>query len=98
MADGLNQYEGLRTPPGFWPMIRFMQAAAHVDAGTPEPGFELIDEALTLAGTDGVLAPQFRIVRGICRCWVRVRILRLRRRRASARPRWRRASGPECPS
>ena len=64
MADGLNQYEGLRTPPVFWPMIRFMQAAAHVDAGTPEPGFELIDEALTLGGTDGVLAPQFHIVRG----------------------------------
>jgi len=64
MTDGLNQYEGLRTPPVFWPMIRFMQAAAHVDAGTPEPGFELIDEALTLGGTDGVLAPQFHIVRG----------------------------------
>jgi predicted ATPase/class 3 adenylate cyclase len=64
MTDGLNQYEGLRTPPVFWPMIRFMQAAAHVDAGTPELGFELIDEALTLGGTDGVLAPQFHIVRG----------------------------------
>jgi len=64
MADGLNQYEGLQTPPVFWPMIRFMQAAAHVDAGTPEPGFELIDEALTLGGSDGVLAPQFHVVRG----------------------------------
>jgi tetratricopeptide (TPR) repeat protein len=64
MDDGLNQYEGLRTPPVFWPMIRFMQAAAHVDAGTPEPGLELIDEALSLGGTDGVLAPQFHIVRG----------------------------------
>jgi predicted ATPase/class 3 adenylate cyclase len=64
MTDGLNQYEGLRTPPVFWPMIRFMQAAAHVDAGTPAPGFELIDEALTLGGPDGVLAPQFHIVRG----------------------------------
>ena len=64
MTDGLNQYEGLRTPPVFWPMIRFMQAAAHVEAGTPEPGFELIDEALNLGGSDGVLAPQFHIVRG----------------------------------
>jgi hypothetical protein len=64
IADGLNQYEGMRTPPVFWPMIRFMQAAAHVAAGTPKPGFELIDEALNLGGTDGVLAPQFHIVRG----------------------------------
>ena len=32
MADGLNQYEGMRTPPVFWPLIRFMQAAP-----TPTP-------------------------------------------------------------
>ena len=32
MADGIDQYHGLRTPPVFWPMIRFMQAGAHVDA------------------------------------------------------------------
>ena len=35
MADGLDQYQGLRTPPVFWPLIRWMQAGAHVDAGTP---------------------------------------------------------------
>ncbi len=64
MDDGLDQYQGLRTPPIFWPMIRWMQAAAHVDAGTPGPGFPLIDEALEIGGTDGVLAPLFHIVRG----------------------------------
>ena len=64
MADGLDQYQGLRTPPIFWPMIRWMQAAAHVDAGTPGPGFPLIDEALEIGGTDAMLAPLFHIVRG----------------------------------
>ena len=64
MADGLDQYQGLRTPPVFWPMIRWMQAAAHIDAGTPGPGFPLIDEALEIGGSDTVLAPLFHIVRG----------------------------------
>jgi hypothetical protein len=64
MADGLDQYQGLRTPPVFWPMIRWMQAAAHVDAGTPGAGFPLIDEALEIGGSDTVLAPLFHITRG----------------------------------
>jgi hypothetical protein len=64
MDEGLDQYQGLRTPPVFWPMIRFMQAQAHVEAGTPGPGFPLIDEALALAGTDTILAPLFHVVRG----------------------------------
>jgi tetratricopeptide (TPR) repeat protein len=64
IADGLDLYEGLRTPPVFWPMLLFMQAAAHVEAGTPGPGLALIDEALAIAGTDAVMAPHFHIVRG----------------------------------
>jgi hypothetical protein len=36
MADGVDMYHGLRTPPVFWPMIRFMQGSAHVDALAPE--------------------------------------------------------------
>jgi hypothetical protein len=64
MADGVDQYQGLRTPPVFWPMIRFMQAAACVDARTPDAGFPLIDEALEIGGYDTILAPLFHIVRG----------------------------------
>jgi predicted ATPase/class 3 adenylate cyclase len=64
MAVGLDQYQGLRTPPVFWPLIRFVQAQAHVEAGTPAAGLPLIDEALAIAGSDGLLAPLFHIVRG----------------------------------
>jgi predicted ATPase/class 3 adenylate cyclase len=64
IADGLDQYQGLRTPPVFWPMLLFMQAAAHVDAGTPGPGLALIDAALEIAGPEALLAPLFHIVRG----------------------------------
>ena len=64
IADGLDQYQDLRTPPVFWPFIRFIQAAAHVDAGTPGPGFPLIDEAIALGGPTNPIAPLFHIVRG----------------------------------
>jgi hypothetical protein len=62
--EGIEQYQGLRTPPVFWPMIRWMQAQALVEAGTPGSGFAYIDEAIALAGADGVLSPLFHIVRG----------------------------------
>jgi tetratricopeptide (TPR) repeat protein len=64
MDDGLDQYGGLRTPPVFWPMIRFMQASAHVHAGTAEPGFALIDEALAVEGQDTIDSAIFHVVRG----------------------------------
>jgi hypothetical protein len=61
---GLDQYQGLRTPPVFWPFIRFIQGAAYVDAGTPGPGFPLIDEALEQGGPTNPTAPLFHVVRG----------------------------------
>ena len=64
MVDGIDQYRGLRTPPIFWPMLRWMQAAAHVDAGLPGPGFPMIDEAIEIGGSDTIIAPLFHIVRG----------------------------------
>ncbi len=64
IADGLDQYQGLRTPPVFWPLVRFLEAGALVDAGTPERGIALVDEALALAGPDQMIATLLHIVRG----------------------------------
>jgi tetratricopeptide (TPR) repeat protein len=64
IADGIDQYQGLRTPPVFWPFIRFIQGSACADAGTPGPGFPLIDEAIQLGGPTNPTAPLFHIVRG----------------------------------
>ena len=64
IADGLDQYQDLRTPPIFWPFIRFIQAGAQVDAGIPGPGFPLIDEAIAMGGPTNPIAPLFHIVRG----------------------------------
>jgi tetratricopeptide (TPR) repeat protein len=63
ITDGLEQYQDLRTPPVFWPFIRFLQSGAHVEAGSPGPGLTLIDEAIQLGGPNPI-APLFHIVRG----------------------------------
>ena len=63
IADGLDQYQDLRTPPVFWPFVRFIQGAAHAEAGTPGPGLALIDEAIRLGGPNPI-SPLFHIVRG----------------------------------
>jgi predicted ATPase/class 3 adenylate cyclase len=64
IGDGLEQYQDLRTPPVFWPFIRFIQGGAHVEAGTPGPGLGFMDEAIALGGPDNPTAPLFHIVRG----------------------------------
>ena len=64
ITDGLEQYQDLRTPPVFWPFIRFLQSGAHVEAETPGPGFPLIDEAIQMGGPTNPIAPLFHIVRG----------------------------------
>ena len=64
IAEGIDQYTGLRTPPVFWPMLRWMQAGVHAEAGLPAVAFPMIDESLMLAGADGLLAPLFHVVRG----------------------------------
>lgn len=64
MAEGLDHYQGLRTPPVFWPLIRLMQAGACVDARTSNAGFRLIDEALGLTEADDPMLSLFDVVRG----------------------------------
>ena len=64
IADGLNQYQDLRTPPIFWPFLLFIQAGAQAEAGQPGPGVAMIDQAAELGGPTNPTAPLFHIVRG----------------------------------
>jgi hypothetical protein len=64
IADGLDQYKDLRTPPVFWPFLRFIQGGAYAEAGLPGPGLPLIDEAIAQGGPTNPIAPLFHIVRG----------------------------------
>jgi hypothetical protein len=64
IAAGVDLYQGLRTPPVFWPFIRYLHAGAYLEAGMAEPGLRMVDEAITLAGPDSLPGPLFHIARG----------------------------------
>jgi hypothetical protein len=50
MAEGLDRYRGMRTPPVFWPFLLHIHAQACQRAGRLGDGLAAIREALALAG------------------------------------------------
>jgi predicted ATPase/class 3 adenylate cyclase len=61
---GIELYQGLTTPPVFWPLILHLRAVVHAFAGRPEQGLDLIEQASALGGPGGRVAPEFHISRG----------------------------------
>jgi len=49
IEQGLNAYQGLKTPPVFWPMLLHLCAGAYGAASKPEVGLHMMDEALEIA-------------------------------------------------
>jgi predicted ATPase/class 3 adenylate cyclase len=66
IRDGIALYEGLRTPPVFWPLILFVRAEACSRSGRPTEGLGLIDEAIEIADTGSglTLLPEFYSLKG----------------------------------
>jgi predicted ATPase/class 3 adenylate cyclase len=66
IRDGIALYEGLTTPPVFWPLILFVRAEACARSGRPAEGLGLIDEAIEIAGTGSglTLLPEFYSLKG----------------------------------
>jgi predicted ATPase len=66
IRTGMSLYQGLRSPPVFWTMLQFIDAAASLRAGRPGDGLRPIDaaiEAMSL-GMGTTLLPEFQIVKG----------------------------------
>jgi predicted ATPase len=66
IRQGMDLYQGLKTPPIFWPLLLSVQAGAHARAGDAAEGLTLIDEALEIAGRGSgmTLLPEFHLLRG----------------------------------
>ena len=66
ISDGIALYQGLRTPPVFWPLILFVRAGACARAERPAEGLGLIEEAIEIAGaTAGLtLLPEISSLKG----------------------------------
>jgi adenylate cyclase len=67
LNGGMTIYQGLRSPPVFWPMLLSIQASACAEAGRPAEGIGPIEAALEMMSPDGVgtvVLPGFQIVKG----------------------------------
>jgi predicted ATPase/class 3 adenylate cyclase len=61
--QGVALYQGLKTPPIFWPLVLYLQASGYAIGGRTTEGLELIDQALSIVG-EGFLHPEFALVKG----------------------------------
>jgi predicted ATPase/class 3 adenylate cyclase len=66
LRDGMTQYQGLVSPPVFWPMLLFVVAGSAGAAGRPAEGLEPIELALGMLGPNPTfaLAPELQLVHG----------------------------------
>ncbi|MGE5224125.1 MAG: adenylate/guanylate cyclase domain-containing protein [Omnitrophica WOR_2 bacterium] len=63
---GIALYQGLKTPPIFWPLVLFLQAMAEGQAGNPERGAARLDEAMEIGSHSSgrALIPEFLRLKG----------------------------------
>jgi predicted ATPase/class 3 adenylate cyclase len=66
ISQGIDLYQGLKSPPVFWPLLRFVQAGAYGRAGRPAEGLPLIDEGIEIAGHGSgmTLLPELYLLKG----------------------------------
>jgi predicted ATPase/class 3 adenylate cyclase len=66
IREGLGLYQGLRTPPVFWPLLLYVRAGACARSERPAEGLGLIEEAIEIAdqGSGLTLLPEFYVSKG----------------------------------
>jgi predicted ATPase/class 3 adenylate cyclase len=62
--QGIALYQGLKTPPVFWPLLLSVRARGFGLGGRPADGLDLIDEAIEMTGEANVLYPEFALLKG----------------------------------
>ncbi|MDN5862771.1 MAG: hypothetical protein L0H19_04900, partial [Salinisphaera sp.] len=66
LQSGMDLYQGMHSPPVFWPMLLSIQATACLDAGRPGEGLRLIEPALNImsAGAGATLLCELQLLKG----------------------------------
>jgi hypothetical protein len=66
IQKGMDMYQGLNSPPIFWPLLRALQAQIYGLAGKAEQGLTFIDEsiAIPMPGYGNVMLAEFYLVKG----------------------------------
>jgi hypothetical protein len=66
VARGIDLYQGLKTPPVFWPLLLYVRAWAYGQGGKPEQGLAYMDQAMEIVsgGPRTAMASEFIRFRG----------------------------------
>jgi tetratricopeptide (TPR) repeat protein len=66
IRQGMELYQGLKTPPVFWPLLLYVQSGACAQAGRTAEGLAYIEEALDVAGSGSgtTLFPELQLLKG----------------------------------
>jgi predicted ATPase/class 3 adenylate cyclase len=66
IRQGMDLYQGLKTPPVFWPLLLYVQSGACAQAGRTAEGLAHIEEALDVAGggSGTTLLPELQLLKG----------------------------------
>jgi hypothetical protein len=64
IESGIAEYQGLRTPPVFWPLLLYIRAGGLALSGLPADGLELLEEAIGIVGEDNLQYPVFALLQG----------------------------------
>jgi predicted ATPase/class 3 adenylate cyclase len=66
IRQGMDLYQGLKTPPVFWPLLLYVQSGACAQAGRTAEGLAHIEEALAVAGggSGSTLLPELQLLKG----------------------------------
>jgi predicted ATPase/class 3 adenylate cyclase len=66
VRQGMKLYQGLKTPPVFWPLLLYVQSGACAQAGRMAEGLAHIEEALDVAGSGSgtTLFPELQLLKG----------------------------------
>ncbi|MFI5254970.1 MAG: ATP-binding protein [Candidatus Limnocylindrales bacterium] len=66
VREGMANYQGLVTPPVFWPLLLSLDSGASGRAGLPAQGLGPINTAITLMGSgpDAILLPDLLLLKG----------------------------------
>jgi predicted ATPase/class 3 adenylate cyclase len=62
--QGVALYEGLTTPPVFWPLLLSIRASGLGLAGQPALGLDLIEPAIQMTKAGDILYPEFALLKG----------------------------------